>query len=239
VQNIVRKIITRQSEHNIVAVHSIDATKQRFVERVICAQSKIDPFLLGRATRSERETLDKAAIALLNGNLFISDDTNASIQDIRRACSLQKRSQGLSLIVIDRLNSLGVGYGGERIALSQNIRGLKAMATDLDVPVVVTCTIDPSRVEDKTLCPRLNHLPGVVQLFSDVVAILHRPDYWFSMTDADYDRFQEQKGLEVVEFTVAHQKGGQPDVARLVFFTRWARFDNVRWTPEDITSPRQ
>lgn len=113
--------------------------------------------------------------------------------------------------------------------MAESVPLLKAMAVALNVPVIVTYTLDHGRVEDTTIRPGYTNLPAALQLYSDVIVILHRPEQWVPQRAYGETLGDGQKGLEVVEFAIGYQKGGTHDIARLAFNTRWARFDTVLW----------
>ncbi len=108
---------------------------------------------------------------------------------------------------------------------------LKAIALELEVPLLVSFTADLTAVDDVSHRLRACGLPPAVQVFSDVLTLIHRPDQWKAESGGELspDLFERQKGLEIVELTVARQTGGPSDTVRLVFNSRWGRFDNVLW----------
>jgi replicative DNA helicase len=126
------------------------------------------------------------------------------------------------------VNVLGVDHGGVTPPLGETMANLKDIAVELHVPILLTCTADPKLADDRTHRLSVQSVPSAVQVYSDVLTLLHRPDQW-NAYDAATGIPEPQKGLEVVELNVARQAGGGSETFRLAFNARWGRFDNVLW----------
>jgi hypothetical protein len=132
------------------------------------------------------------------------------------------------------VNVLGVDHGGVTPPLRETMTELKYLAEDLGVPVLLTYTADAEMADEETHHLSPYSLPAAVQAYSDVLALIHRPDYWTLQNYLEERDEQEpipepQKGLEVGELHIARQTDGQPDTMRFVLNSRWGRIDNVIW----------
>lgn len=232
VQNIVRRIITA-NDSVVAAFYTLDAPGSQVVQRLLGAQARIDwhSAQAGLLRDVEWTRLTESVQSLWNGKLFITDERLVSPEDLYEACALRKSGVGLDLIVLDRVNVFGIDPSGETPPLGETMADLKSLATDLDVPVLLTYTADPKLADDDTYRFHERRLPPAIQVYSDVLTLLHRPDYWITENHGNLsdDIPERQKGLEVVEWSVARQTGGSSDSLRLAFNARWGRFDNVLW----------
>ena len=228
-QNVVRRGVVG-NDAKAVAFYSLETTREQVVRRLLSAEAKIEmrTFAAGLLRDSDWDRLTKAVQRLWNSKLFLDDDYLISLDDIYENGAQRKRGIGLDLIVLDRVNVLGVDHGGVTPPLGETMADLKDIALELDVPILLTCTADPKLADEQTHRLNVYSVPPAIQLYSDVLTLLHRPDQW-NVYSGDSDVPEPQKGLEVVELNVARQTGGGSEILRLAFNARWGRFDNVLW----------
>jgi replicative DNA helicase len=229
VQNVVRRSIT-DKPNTVVAFYNLDSTRQQIVQRLLAAEARIDwhSATAGLLRDDEWKRLGEAVQRLWNGKLSIDDDRFVTLDDIYDNCAQKKRGIGLDLIVLDRVNVLGSDFGGETPPLGETMADLKTLAEALEMPVLLTCTVDPKQADEETHRLSVRSLPSAIQLYSDVLTLLHRPDQW-NAYDTAMDIPEPQKGLEVVELNIARQVGGSSEIIRFGLNTRWGRFENVLW----------
>jgi replicative DNA helicase len=232
IQNIVRRSVAGRFDR-AVAFFTLDITRAQVVQRLLGAEAKIDwhSASAGLLRDAEWDRLTEAVQQLWNSKLVVTDDHLVSLDDIYETCVQRKRGIGLDLIVLDRVNVLGMDYSGITPPLGETMAELKAIAERLEVPVVVTFTADPALADDRTHRLDARSVPPAVQVYSDVLTFLHRPDQWERQDygETSLEVPEPQKGLEVVELNVARQAAGPSDTLRLAFNARWGRFDNVLW----------
>ena len=158
---------------------------------------------------------------LAEGGIHIDDSSTATVFDVRAKCRRLKADKGLDLIVIDYLQLMTGAQKAENknLEVAGITKGLKAVAKDLDVPLVLLSQL--SREPEK----RGNHRPllsdlrdsGSIEQDADVVIMLHREER-YAPTD-------ENRGL--AEAILAKQRNGPTGTVRLVFQERVVRFDNA------------
>lgn len=235
-QNIARRVVTGAAPNasgKVVAFHNLDIPNGQMLRRMIGAQARID--FSARVLRvDDAQRLVEAREKLANAKLFLTDNRFVSLDEIYETWIERKKRTGLDLIVLDRMNVLGVDHGGSTPPLRETMTELKYLAEDLEVPILLTYTAEAEMADEETHHLSLYSLPAAIQVYSDVLVLIHRPDYW-SLQDYleglnEQDAIPEpQKGLEVGELHIARQTGGQPDTMRFVLNSRWGRMDNVLW----------
>ncbi len=221
--------------HNaVVAVFSLEMSKESLLRRMLASQAWVDQRKLqtGFLGREDHEKLQNALGQLVESRLFIDDTAGISLAEMRaKARRLKQNSGGLDLIVVDYLQLMSAtlpSTGGKRYEnrtqeVSAISRGLKALAKELDVPVVALSQLSRAserRGDDKR--PLLSDLreSGSIEQDADVVAFIHREAY--------YNRTEEMSEDEKAksEIILAKQRNGPTGTVFLNFISRFTRFDN-------------
>ena len=225
--------------HNIpVAVFSLEMSAQQLVQRMLCSEGRVDAqkLRLGRLSQSEHERLAKAAGYLNTAPLWIDDQPGANVLEIRaKARRLQSeiRADGkdLGLLVIDYMQLMsGTQRSESRVQeVSQISRGLKALARELDIPVVALSQLSrgPEARTDKR--PMLSDLrdSGSIEQDADTVMFLYRPEYY-----APPEKRDELQGKS--ELIIGKQRNGPTGVVELYFQKAYTRFDSVSRTSPGV-----
>lgn len=154
--------------------------------------------------------------------LFIDDTSTLSPSDIRsRACTLA-RKHPLGLIVVDYLQLMQVPGNRENRAaeISEISRNLKALAKDLNVPVIVLSQLNRSLESRADKRPVMSDLreSGAIEQDADIVLFIYR--------DEHYNPYSKDKGL--AEVIIGKQRNGPAGVVKLAFHEQYTRFDNAR-----------
>ena len=214
----------------VVAVFSLEMSKSSLLRRMLASQAWVDQQKLqkGFLGREDHEKLQKALEQLVESRIFIDDSAGITLAEMRaRARRLKQTAGGLDLIVVDYLQLMSAtppgvgkkGYENRVQEVSAISRGLKAMAKDLEVPVVALSQLSRAserRGDDKR--PFLSDLreSGSIEQDADVVAFIHREYY--------YNRDEEDKSKS--EIIVAKQRNGPTDTVFLNFISEFTRFEN-------------
>ncbi|MGA3264516.1 MAG: replicative DNA helicase, partial [Terracidiphilus sp.] len=222
------------SSHAVVAIFSLEMTREALLRRMLASQAAVDQRKLqtGEIFREDRAKLQKALGDLVESRIFIDDTASISLAEMRaRARRLKQNSGGLDLVVVDYLQLMSAtlaSAGGKRYEnrtqeVSAISRGLKALAKELDVPVVALSQLSRAserRGEDKR--PYLSDLreSGSIEQDADVVAFIHREAY--------YNRGEELTEDEKAksEIILAKQRNGPVGSVELYFVSRYTRFEN-------------
>ena len=215
----------------IVAIFSLEMSRESLLRRMLASQAWVDQSNLqkGFISGEEQAKLRQALNQLLESHIFIDDSAGISLTEMRaKARSLKQTAKGLDLVLVDYLQLMSVslpsnggkrgGYENRTQEVSAITRGLKALAKELEVPVVALSQLsrNSERREDKR--PMLSDLreSGSIEQDADLVCFIHREGY--------YDHDVEDKAKS--EIIIAKQRNGPTDTAIVNFIDKFTRFEN-------------
>ncbi len=224
--------------HNVAsAIFSLEMSSGQLVQRLLCAEGRIDAQKLrrGRLSQEEHQRLAAAAGHLNTAPIWIDDSPGSNVLEIRakaRRLQSELRSDGkdLGVVVLDYLQLMsGASRSESRVQeVSEISRGLKALARELDLPVIALSQLSrgPEQRTDKR--PMLSDLreSGSIEQDADLVMFLYRPEYY-----APPEKREELEGK--AELIVGKQRNGPTGVVELFFQKAYTRFDSVARTPQD------
>ena len=221
--------------HNAaVAVFSLEMSKEALLRRMLASQAWVDQRNLqtGFIRHEDHDKLQRALEQLIEARISIDDSAAISLSEMRaKARRMKQTSGGLDLVVVDYLQLMSAtlpSAGGKRYEnrtqeVSAISRGLKALAKELDVPVLALSQLSRNserRGEDKR--PLLSDLreSGSIEQDADVVAFIHRESY--------YNRDEEMSASDKAksEIIISKQRNGPTGTVLLSFVSRFTRFDN-------------
>jgi replicative DNA helicase len=209
-------------------------SKEALLRRILASHALVDQRKLqtGDIFREDREKLQKALSELVESRLFIDDSASISLAEMRaKARRLKQNAGGLDLVVVDYLQLMSAtvpssgkrNYENRTQEVSAISRGLKALAKELNVPVVALSQLSRAserRGDDKR--PFLSDLreSGSIEQDADVVAFIHRESY--------YKRGEELSEEEKAdsEIILAKQRNGPTGTVHLHFISRYTLFHN-------------
>ncbi|WP_058187892.1 replicative DNA helicase [Terracidiphilus gabretensis] len=218
----------------VVAVFSLEMSKESLLRRMLASQAWVDQRKLqtGFIAREDQEKLQRALNDLVESKMFIDDTAGISLAEMRaKSRRLRQKAGKIDLIVVDYLQLMSAtlpSAGGKKYEnrvqeVAAISRGLKALAKELDVPVVALSQLSRAsekRGDDKR--PLLSDLreSGSIEQDADVVAFIHREAY--------YNRDEEQSAADKAksEIIIAKQRNGPTGVVYLNFLSSFTRFDN-------------
>ncbi len=217
-----------------VAVFSLEMSKESLLRRMLASQAWVDQRKLqtGFLGREDQQKLQKALEELVESRLYIDDSAGISLAEMRaKARRLKQTTGGLDLIVVDYLQLMSAtlpSAGGKRYEnrtqeVSAISRGLKALAKELDVPVIALSQLSRAserRGDDKR--PMLSDLreSGSIEQDADVVAFIHREAYY------NRDEEMSESDRAKSEIILAKQRNGPTGTVHLNFISRFTRFEN-------------
>jgi len=227
--------------HNaIVAVFSLEMSKESLLRRMLASQAWVDQRALqtGFIRREDHDKLVRGLEQLVESRLFIDDTAGISLAEMRaKARRMRQTLGGLDLVVVDYLQLMSAtlpSAGGKRYEnrtqeVSAISRGLKALAKELDVPVVALSQLSRAserRGDDKR--PMLSDLreSGSIEQDADVVMFIHREAYY------NRDEEMSESDRAKSEIIIAKQRNGPTGTVHLNFISRYTRFENADMTPE-------
>lgn len=207
-----------------VAIFSLEMSKEQLVMRMLCAEARVDSAKLrtGFLSRDDWPLLTKAAGTLSEARISIDDTPAQSSLDIRtKARRLRAELGDLALIIVDYLQ-LMQGRGrleNRQQEISEMTRALKALAKELDVPVIALSQLSRAVEQRRPARPQLSDLreSGAIEQDADVVALIYRDDV--------YEPESSDKGI--AEINIAKQRNGPTGLVRLMFRGEHTRFENL------------
>ncbi|MDD4084644.1 MAG: replicative DNA helicase [Acholeplasmataceae bacterium] len=223
VLNMAQNIAIR--EKKAVAFFSLEMSKEQLVQRMLCSEASIDSSRLriGELEDKDWEKLIWAADGLSQAQIFIDDTPGITVMEMRAKARRLKVEHDLQLVVIDYLQ-LMQGSGkknseNRQQELSDISRSLKALARELNVPVVALSQLSRSVESRQSKRPMLSDLreSGALEQDADLVGFLYREDY--------YDRDTENKNI--TELIIAKHRNGPVDTVKLFFHKQFTRFANL------------
>lgn len=225
-------VALRSAERNpgAVALFSLEMPAEQLMRRILSAKAEIEGSKLrsGALNSEDRNRLSEAATEVSHTKLFIDDSAVVKMPDIFSKCRKLKSEHGLDLIVIDYLQLItsSTKRGGEsrQQEVSDISRSLKALARELDVPVIALSQLSRS-VESRTdKRPMLSDLreSGAIEQDADIVMFLYRDDYY---QRDDIDKVEDQVETEV---DIQKHRNGAVGKIRLQFQKSINAFYNMK-----------
>lgn len=205
-----------------VAIFSLEMSKEQLVNRLFSLESKVDSQKIrtGDLEDSDWERLIESANIIGNSNLIIDDTPGISIGELRSKCRKYKLEHNLGIIIIDYLQLMTAGGRVEsrQQEISEISRSLKALARELNVPVVALSQLSRAVESRPDHRPMLSDLreSGAIEQDADVVMFLYRDDY--------YNKESEKKGI--AEVIIAKQRNGPIGTVELVWLPNYTKFAN-------------
>jgi replicative DNA helicase len=220
--------------HNsIVAVFSLEMSKASLLRRMLASQAWVDQQKLqkGFLSGEDRDKLQNALNQLVETHLFIDDTAGISLAEMRaKARRLKQNAGGLDLVVVDYLQLMTAtvpssgkrNYENRTQEVSAISRGLKALAKELNVPVLALSQLSRAGVQRKDdHRPMLSDLreSGSIEQDADVVAFIHREAYY----SKDKEALSEAEKAKS-EIIIEKQRNGPTGTVHLNFIARYTRF---------------
>lgn len=225
----------------VVGFFSLEMSSEELGTRILAEESRISSHRIrkGEISQTEFPEIVRAAQSLSRAPFFIDDTPALSISAMRTRARRLKRQHGLSLIVVDYLQLLRPSgesrYDSRVQEVAEITRSLKAIAKELDVPVLALAQLSrgPEQREDKR--PQLADLreSGTIEQDADVVMFIYREEYYLQRQEpgagtAEHAKWQEDmaKVHNLAEVIVGKQRNGPTGTVRLYFRPEFTRFEN-------------
>ncbi len=174
-----------------VGVFSLEMSKEQLIDRLLASESAIDSWKLrtGNLEDSDFPKLNNAMAQLSEAPIFIDDSAVSNVMEMRTKARRLMSEQPLGLIVVDYLQLMSGGNSGgseNRVQeVSEISRGLKALARELNVPVLALSQLSRTVETRSPQIPQLADLreSGSIEQDADVVMFIYREDYYNPDTD--------------------------------------------------------
>jgi replicative DNA helicase len=208
-----------------VGVFSLEQSKEQIVDRIICGESNVDGWKLrtGNLTDEDFPKIGQAMAMLSEAPIFIDDSPMLNIMEIRTKARRLQSEHGLGLIIIDYLQLMQGRQSSRDINRVQEIseisRGLKAIARELNIPVVALSQLSRAVEHRPDKRPQLADLreSGSIEQDADVVMFIYRDDY--------YDPESEKKNI--AEVLIKKHRNGPIGSVELYFIPNQTKFRSI------------
>ncbi len=210
-----------------VAVFSLEMSKEQLVNRLFSLESQVDSQSLrtGNLKDSDWEKLIESAGIIGKSKLIIDDTPGISVTELRSKCRKYKLEYDLKLIIIDYLQlmsgSIGKRSDSRQQEISEISRSLKAIARELNVPVIALSQLSRAVEQRPDHRPMLSDLreSGAIEQDADVVMFIYRDDYYNKDTDTPNQ----------AEIIIAKQRNGPIGTVNLAWLPDYTKFANLKW----------
>ena len=242
---------TRTGEEAVpVAFFSLEMSAEQLGTRILSERSEIDSENIRRGNLKEREFIQlvDASTAISTAPFYVDDTPAISVSQLASRARRLKRTGGLGLIVVDYLQLLSAQFGSRpenRVQEISNIsRSLKALAKELDVPIIALSQLSRAVEQREDKRPNLSDLreSGSIEQDADVVIFVYREEYYLSKGEPEQkenetaDKFNErydlwrqrlEKANGKAEVIVAKQRHGPTGVVNVSFEGRLTKFQDL------------
>jgi replicative DNA helicase len=220
-----------------VAMFSLEMSKESLLQRLVASVARIDAhkFRTGHLSREDWRRMTEALGQISSSPIWIDDAGSNTVLEIGAKARRLKRDKGLSLLIVDYLQLITARgrFGNRQEEVASISRGLKGLAKELKIPVLVLSQLTRAPERDER-GPQLSDLreSGAIEQDADVVMFIYRP-HFFKAGATPEER-------EETELRIAKQRNGPTDTVRFVFVSRHTRFEEAapdafsQFTPEDL-----
>jgi replicative DNA helicase len=232
-----------------VAFFSLEMSSDQLATRILSAQSRVesDRIRRGDIRSDDFKRFVSVANELSTLPFFIDDTPALSISAIRTRARRLKRKHGLDLLVVDYLQLLrgSKRAGDNRVQeISEISQGLKAIAKELDIPVLALSQLSRAVEQRENKRPLLSDLreSGSIEQDADVVAFVYRDEYYLSREEPKqkpdesddsfnerYERWRQlhEESFNKAECIIAKQRHGPIGTVELFFNGKYTQFDDL------------
>jgi len=222
---------TRKDPACPVAFFSMEMSRAAIVQRMMCSRAGVDShrFRTNRLRKEEFTRLYEATDVLRLAPIHIDDTPSLSIAGLRARARRMHRKNDIGCIIIDylQLMTAAISKGdGRQQEVSAISRGVKAIARELNVPVLCLAQLNRLAEQREGHRPRMSDLreSGSIEQDADVILLLHREEYYHA-GDREWASENPDK-LGVAELIIAKQRNGPTGVVNLTWDATTTRFKN-------------
>jgi len=224
--NIARNVAV---EHKIpVGIFSLEMSKRQLALRLLCAEARVDAHSVrtGRLADDEWQKLSMCVGVLTEAPIFIDDTPGMGVLELRAKARRLKKEKDVKLVIVDYLQLMQGPKNSEsrQQEISMISRSLKALAKELDVPVVALSQLSRAvEVRGGERRPMLSDLreSGAIEQDADVVLFVYRPEVYGKKADELGNPIEGK-----AEVIIGKQRNGPVGSVHLMFIKKWAMFEN-------------
>jgi replicative DNA helicase len=222
--NIAENVAVRAEDPRPVGIFSLEMSKESLLLRLLASAAQIDAhkFRTGHLGQADWRKMAEALNRLSSAPIWMDDSGSSTVVEIGAKARRLKRDKGLALVIVDYLQLITARgrFANRNEEVSSISRGLKALAKELQVPVLVLSQLTraPEREDRK---PQLADLreSGAIEQDADVVMFIHRPNF--------YNKDLPEEDRRKAELIIAKQRNGPTDRINFVFLEKYTRFEEA------------
>ncbi len=207
-----------------VGIFSLEMSKEQLSLRMLSSEARIDSSRMrgGFLSESDLARINRAAGTLYDLPIYIDDSPSISALEIRAKARRMKMEKGLGLVIVDYLQLMRGRASAERrdLEISEISRSLKALAKEINIPVVALSQLNRKVEERSNKRPVLSDLreSGAIEQDADVIVFIYR-DEVYNKKEGEADRTSE--------INVAKQRNGPTGTVKLTFLDYCTRFEDM------------
>lgn len=209
-----------------VGIFSLEMSKEQLAMRLLCSESRVDSHKIRTGFLSQQECVKMitAAGSFTDAPIYIDDTPAISSLELRAKARRMMADRGLGMVIVDYLQLMRSREGVERREqeISEISRSLKALAKELNIPVIALSQLNRKVEERHDKRPQLSDLreSGAIEQDADVIAFIYR--------DEVYNPDTQDKG--VAEIIISKQRNGPTGKVKLAYINSYTRFENLALT---------
>lgn len=217
-------------DYNVpIAIFTLEMSNVQLIKRLISNVASLEGEKIksGRLSPEEEDRLNSRIRTIYGAPLYLDETPGLSISELRTKARRLVREKGVKMIMIDYLqlmNATGLKLGSREQEVSTISRSLKALAKELDIPIIALSQLNRSTENREDKRPVLSDLreSGAIEQDADIVCFIHRPEYYTkAVVDGEGNNI---KGLAYL-IVAKHRSGAVGDV-KLHFVSKYAKFEN-------------
>jgi replicative DNA helicase len=209
-----------------VALFSLEMSKEQYVQRIISMESMVESGKLrsGNLDDEDWNRLLSVMSVISNYKIHVDDTASITLFEMMSKCRRLKIEKGLDLIIVDYLQLMsgsGKNSSNRQQEISDISRGLKAMARELNCPVVALSQLSRApelRTDHRPIMSDLRE-SGAIEQDADVVMMLYRDEYY-------HKEESEKKGI--TEVLITKQRNGPVGTVELAWISQYTKFGNIQ-----------
>jgi replicative DNA helicase len=207
------------------AVFSLEMSKQQLAQRMLCSRGQIDAHKLRKGMLQAHEYAHLANVVgeLAKAPIWVDDSPGLTPLDLRAKARRLKLQHDIKCVMLDYMQLMdNPGPENRQQQISEISRGIKAVARELNIPVIALSQLNRASEGRDGHRPRMSDLreSGSIEQDADVIMLLHREDY-YRMAEPD---FQPDNIAEII---IAKQRNGPTGTVKLTFLNKTTRFENL------------
>ena len=235
------KIIRNREKNSSIIFFSLEMSSEQLSTRILSEQARIksNDIRRGKINQDDFEKFIETSKSLENLPLFIDDTPAITISTLSNRARRIKRLHGLELIVVDYIQLMKSGNyrnDGRVQEIAEITQGLKALAKELDVPILALSQLSRAVEQRDDKKPQLSDLreSGSIEQDADVVMFVYREEYYLEKLEprvgtAEHVEWQEKMNLvhNLAELIIGKQRHGPTGIIRLEFESAFTKFKDT------------